>query len=124
MNIDCLDNVSAYNIAISNNRGKKSMYLTPHSNWGTLLDTNDEEVSPSFDSKMKKISKEHILVGTMSVDEFVSSKMRDMPDMIKMDIEGYEKEVITGMTDTLHRSHKIAWYSWNYTQVIFQGKRY
>lgn len=98
-------NVTAYQLAIGNKNGKVKMSLTPQSNWCSVI---DEHVSGLFSDYMKektqRLTQKTIEVPLLSLDEFLKREKIIQPNLIRMDIEGYEIEAIQGMMNTLRNS--------------------
>lgn len=80
-----LTNVETYELALSDKKETKEMFLTKQSNLNTFV--NQE----NFDGKIMKIP-------TTTIDEFSQNKKIDF---IRMDIEGFEYEVFTGMKNII-----------------------
>lgn len=96
-------NVEAYRRAVSSKSGTSKMALTAASNWGSMLDMSDETTSKYMKQKMHKLTREFIKVDTVSLDEFLDKEGVNQVNLIRMDIEGYEVEVIKGMINTLKK---------------------
>ncbi len=79
-------NVEIHNLAISDRNGTLPMYLSERSNWHSLLPT------PSSRQCMVPVS---------TLDSFVANAGLDRVDFIRMDVEGYEIEIIKGMLQVL-----------------------
>jgi FkbM family methyltransferase len=95
------ENVKAYCIAVSSSSGTAKMTLTNRSNWGSLLDVNGEAVSEYAKANKNRLPKQIVEVPTISLDEFLAEQGVHQVNFIRMDLEGYEIEVIKGMTNTL-----------------------
>jgi len=88
-NIDlnsCL-NVELFQKAIGDINDKKNIFLTKETNWCSM------EEHP----KSKTIEKR--LVEVVTLDKFLENKL--FPDIIRMDVEGYEEKIIKGMKNIL-----------------------
>ncbi len=83
-------NIETYEMALSNKIGKAEIYLEEESNINSLIKEKD------FKGKTK-------LINTTTIDNFF--KKRKGPDFIRMDIEGFEYEVFSGM-GSLIKSNK------------------
>lgn len=79
--------IESYNIAISNKSGKDKMYMLKEHNLCNMMQSN---------------STDFIEVQTSKLDDFLVDKQP--PDLIRMDIEGFEYYVIDGMEKTLQNS--------------------
>lgn len=76
--------IESYNIAISNYSGKEKLYVTSKHNLCNMLATEADEF---------------VEVKTETLDNFIENKQK--PDLIRMDIEGFEYYVIEGMKKTM-----------------------
>jgi FkbM family methyltransferase len=85
--LNCITNVSAYQLAFGDQNGKGEIYVSKQSNL----------------CRMKKYTAKDIVdtqeVHVETVDAFLRGKK--VPKLIRMDVEGYEYEIIKGMTETL-----------------------
>jgi FkbM family methyltransferase len=100
-------NVKAYCKAVSSKSGTSKIALTDASNWGSMLDISDETVSGYMKQKMHKLTQQVIRVDTVSLDEFLDKEGVNQVNLIRMDIEGYEVQVIKGMTNTLRNTSSL-----------------
>lgn len=105
-----LKQVSTYNEAIAGTTGTLPMYVTEESNWGTLFEWGDESnASEYMTQKMATATDEVISVDTMTLDEFVSMNDIETVNAIRMDLEGFETEVIDGMSKLLAETTSPCW---------------
>jgi len=79
------DNIETFRLAIGQTDSVAKMYLSDHPNWS------------SFYPPRKIMGKIDIPIS--SVDSFLKGKR--LPDLIRMDVEGYEYEIIIGMSGLL-----------------------
>jgi len=79
------DRVDLHNIAISNEQGTTKLFLNEKHNLCNMLESGNSE---GF-----------VEVETKTLDDFIKGKK--LPDLIRMDIEGYEYYVLEGMKKTL-----------------------
>ncbi|MFO7772801.1 MAG: FkbM family methyltransferase [Dehalococcoidia bacterium] len=78
-------NVETFQIAIGERDGKASLYLSDHPNWCSFYPP--------------RVVKGEVEVDVLSLDSFTENKR--MPDMIRMDVEGFEYEILEGMPGIL-----------------------
>jgi FkbM family methyltransferase len=82
-------NISTYNFAIGNSNGYSEMYIYDKSNW----------------SSFTKIPGGNIIATTQvpvfTLDTFIESHLTQNPHFIRMDVEGFEYEIMMGMQKTL-----------------------
>jgi FkbM family methyltransferase len=79
-------NIEVHQLAIADRNGTLPMYLSARSNWHSLLPT------PSAQTCMVPVS---------TLDDFLFSAPPDSVDLIRMDVEGYEIEIVKGMQRVL-----------------------
>ena len=101
INVNGYKNVKAYCKAISGKSGTSKIALTDESNWGSMLNVNAEAVSQYMKRKMARLTREIINVDTVTFNDFLSKESLNKINLIRMDIEGYEVEVINSMLDIL-----------------------
>jgi FkbM family methyltransferase len=82
------DNIEVYQSAIGASNGTLPMYISDHPNWGSL-----------YRSKSSAEAVDRIDVSVATLDSFMKDKMQ--PNVIRMDVEGYEYEILKGMADIL-----------------------
>jgi FkbM family methyltransferase len=91
-------NIETYKIAVCDMSGKKTLYQSESPNLHSLLGANGTNAP-----KNSYIST--IDVQTTSLDEFLNGKQP--PDLIRMDVEGYEYYIIEGMKQTLNANRNL-----------------
>ncbi|PIY97313.1 MAG: hypothetical protein COY66_00245 [Candidatus Kerfeldbacteria bacterium CG_4_10_14_0_8_um_filter_42_10] len=91
--INKLNNVQLFNIAISDQAGNFPFYVTENSNLHSMIEPKDGEY--------KKV-----MIKTETVDEFLKGKGEI--NFIRMDIEGYEYNALRGMRETLEKNPNIS----------------
>jgi FkbM family methyltransferase len=84
-------NVELHNLALGDHTGTAQMFVSDHSNWSRLAVTAVPD---------KMIETTEVTVST--ADEFLRNKTP--PDVIRMDVEGYELRILRGMKETLGSS--------------------
>jgi len=87
-----LSNVEVYNLAIGDRDGVLDMFLSGGSNWGSALRT-----TLNYDRK--------ITVPCQRLDSLLKDKGK--VDLVRMDVEGYEANIVDGMTETLKQKGLI-----------------
>jgi FkbM family methyltransferase len=81
-------NIAIHEMAIADHNGESPIYLSPKSNWHSLLPL---------------ASRPTIMVTVSTLDRLVASARLPSVDLIRMDVEGYEIQILSGMRDTLRR---------------------
>jgi len=82
-----------FKIAFGEKEKKSTIYLSKLSNWCTL---NKENIQHQIGSETVKVT---------TIDKFCKNKPKI--DFIRMDVEGYEYEIMKGATETLKTNIKI-----------------
>ncbi len=85
-------NVFVFKCALGNKQGKGTMNICNKSNWSSF--TKNPNV---------KIIKE-INVPITTLDRFVEKNLHKPPTLVRMDVEGYEYQIIKGMLKTLNKN--------------------
>jgi FkbM family methyltransferase len=89
IDLNACKNISTYNFAIGNVNGLLDMFVYDKCNW----------------SSFTRIPGEHIVnviqVPIMTLDAFIESHVNSHPCFIRMDVEGFEYEILKGALTTL-----------------------
>ncbi len=96
VNLNRLDNVSVYRLAISDKIGKTNISIATEER--SALNTLGTEFS---NRGIEKVKTEEVDVTTL--DAFVEEEDLDRVDVIKMDIEGSESKALNGAIDTIEK---------------------
>ncbi|MBT9132721.1 MAG: 2-O-methyltransferase NoeI [candidate division WS2 bacterium] len=94
---DYKDRITPYNFGFFNVSKRLDIHITSFHGANSILDQS-QDYKINAHSHIKEIATENIEVCTM--DSFVSNKNIDKIDIIKIDVEGVEKEVIEGGSET------------------------
>ncbi len=78
-------NVETFELAIGPENKVLPIYLTPLRNWNSMLKIKESE----------SLIKKKTFVKTVTLDKFLENK--PLPNIVRMDVEGYEVEIIKGM---------------------------
>lgn len=85
-------NISTYNFAIGNFNGYSEMYIYDKSNWSSFTKIPGGNVIATM------------RVPVFTLDTFIETHLTQNPHFIRMDVEGYEYEIVMGMQKTLQRA--------------------
>ena len=91
------ENIKCYNIAIGDKNGKTDFLISEKSNWSKIK--NDSDLIEPED----KI----IQVDMMTLDSFSEKNRIEKVNLLRMDVEGYEKNIIEGSTSFLEKFKPI-----------------
>jgi FkbM family methyltransferase len=85
INLNGYTNIETFRLAMGQSDSTAKMYLSDHPNWSSFYPPR--KITGVID------------IPIMSVDSFL--KVKRSPDLIRMDVEGYEYEILLGMTGLL-----------------------
>jgi len=83
------NNISTYNLAIGNIDGYLDMYIYDKCNWSSFTKIPGENITDT------------IQVPIVTLDNFIESYLPHNPHFIRMDVEGFEYEIVMGSQKTL-----------------------
>jgi FkbM family methyltransferase len=88
-----LRNVTAYNFGLGSKEGESTITYSPESRSGAFVS-----------NRLKNIGHNHVteVIKIKTIDDMIREQKISKIDVIKMDVEGFEKEVITGARNTLN----------------------
>ncbi len=93
---DLASNVKAYNLAVTDTPGKASVYLGPEGNLGST--TTNASLKRKFPYRNYKFESG---VKAVTLDSLINPEDIKSLQMIKIDVEGTEREVIGGMQEII-----------------------
>ena len=96
------NNISFYNFALGKKKSKKIFYITKRKDSSSFLKIN-EKIKKNKDYKI--IKKQIIQIQTL--DEIMAKKKLEDPVLLKIDVQGYELEVLKGGVKTLKKTKYI-----------------
>jgi FkbM family methyltransferase len=82
------ENIRTYNLAVGDYNGIGQMLLSDHSNWSRLTQASIPDATRG-----------HQDVEVVTLDAFLVDKPR--PALVRMDVEGYELNILRGMQETM-----------------------
>jgi len=83
------NNISVYPYAISNKNGTNKMYVYDKKNWSSFIKNSSWKIV------------QEVQTNTIKLDDFIRYCINKKPQVIRMDTEGHEYEIISGMQKTL-----------------------
>jgi len=89
-------NIKPYNFACGNRDGKTKFSISNSSNWSRVL---DEIIPKSIHGDETYV----IDIPMKTIDSFVNEQKIEKIDLIRMDLEGYEKNTYAGMAETIKK---------------------
>jgi FkbM family methyltransferase len=84
-------NIETFNLAMGQSESVSKLYLSDHPNWSSFY--RPRQVTGQIDIQIT------------SIDSFLKDKRS--PDVIRMDVEGYEYEILLGMSDLLESGRPL-----------------
>jgi len=87
-------NIKTYNLAIGSQNGIQDIIISKKINWSTMVDPNItiDKYKQSFNEFYKNTKK----IKTLTLDNFVRKNKINKINFVRMDVEGYEVEIIKG----------------------------
>jgi len=89
-----IKNIKTFKLAAGNKNREDEIYVASKGNISSFV----------YNKKVKFIRKERVEV--VKIDDFISQQ-QIQPDFIRMDVEGYESEIIRGMLKTMTQKPKL-----------------
>ena len=96
-NIKNIKNISAFNFALGNSNGTLEFYQNEYSHSSSALPISDDH-KKHFP---KTTNTKQIIVPLKKLDEFVESIQFVRPSLLKLDVQGYEKQVLEGAIENM-----------------------
>lgn len=91
-----ISNIEIHNFACGNENGEIEFLVSDRSNWSRVATDKFVDVPP--DTILQKIK-----IPMRTVDSFIEEKSLPKLDFIRMDVEGYEVNIVEGMQQTLKK---------------------
>jgi len=95
--VNGIENISIYPVGLGDSMGKSTFYEPPESNLGT----------GSFVEGLQPTTEHVTELEIVTGDSLFAGPPRIQIDLVKMDIEGYEKPALSGLQETLAASRPI-----------------
>ena len=106
-----LNNISSlaevYHLAVSDKKGEFPLYIANESNTHSMVEPQEK-------------GRDSINIKTTTVDDFLEGK--DKVDFIRMDVEGYECEIIKGMAGILQKDYPLKMFIELHPQLVGREK--
>jgi FkbM family methyltransferase len=95
-------NVELHKVAAADSDGEMPFYLTAHKNFGlgTLLSTHQ------YDLPLEEVGR----VKVVHAGRYLDAAGVGRVDAVKIDVQGFEREVIRGLAPVLQRERPIVWF--------------
>lgn len=87
-NVGRLEGVRPYNLALGADEGTSRIYLRENSEWNSLV--------PEINDYLRERDCQFVEVDRTTIDHFSQREGIDRIDLLKIDTEGYEREVLRG----------------------------
>ncbi len=95
------DNIIPFKLAIGSANETKEMLLSCNSNHGTFMDAS--LFSGFYAKRMERIGADKAQMEMLTLDKFIEMQGIEKVDFIRMDVEGYEVEIVKGMMETIKK---------------------
>ena len=89
-------NFEVFNMGVSNKKGKERFFLSTHSNLNTFIKDGYKE-----NYTTRGVSDNYIDIEVTDLTSFLQGKKK--VDLIRMDVEGYEVEILEGVEEAIRR---------------------
>ena len=97
-----LDNVSLHKIGLADRKDELALHLIDKNNFGLGTFSTVEQ----YDLPLKEVCKASVEIG----DNYLSSNEIGPIDAIKIDVQGFEQEVLQGLDHTLSKDRPVVWF--------------
>lgn len=94
-----INNIDVFEIAFGNENKLTTMRTAEFSNSGTIMSTDD--TSNWYENWFRSWYTNDIIVEQWTLDDYRKMLSLPIPNMIRMDVEGYEKAILEGAEETL-----------------------
>lgn len=101
-NISSYQNVEVFNVALSNFVGQTNFFINNSSMTNSLLKPLSDE---TYNSNDIYATKEKIKVDTDTIDNFCSVNKIEKINILKIDVQGAERDVLNGTVDMLKKKN-------------------
>jgi len=113
-------NIRVYNLAISDKNGEAEIKTSERLNWATMVDGN--KVTENYRGRFKKFEKGTQEVKTLTLDSFVEQENITRIDFMRMDVEGFEIEIMKNISKTVELMPKGSFLLIEFHPVIFENR--
>ncbi|MHA1302187.1 MAG: FkbM family methyltransferase [Candidatus Heimdallarchaeaceae archaeon] len=113
-------NIKVYRLAISDKDGYAEIRTSRRSNWATMVD--ESKTQESYREKFNRFKSVTQKIDTMTLDSFVEFEGIEKIDFIRMDVEGYEVEIVKGIDKTFKLMPSGSHLSVEFHPAIFKDR--
>lgn len=99
-NVGAIDNVTIHKKAVGEKSGKLAMYNNTQNSMRSFVEDKKHEANNKRTQKKDHVKAE---VEVISIDDLNLQNV----DFVKIDVEGYNKAVLTGMVETINRCRPV-----------------
>ena len=90
-------------VALGDQAGENTLYVTRNRAASSLLEPMETGLPAEWGTKAERQEK----VGTGRLDELAAAEHWPVPDLVKIDVQGYEEKVLAGGQQTLGQSQRM-----------------
>lgn len=113
-------NIKVDRLAIGNKNGEFEINLSERSNWATMVDR--DKTSKNYQEKFNSFKKGKEIIKTMTLNKFVRKQKIKEINLIRMDVEGFEIEILEDINKTITLMPKGSFLSVEFHPVIFDNR--
>ncbi len=97
-----VENVTLHKVGLANKNAELPFHLTDNNNFGLGTFSQIEQ----YDRPLKEVFTSTVVIG----DDYLSRNQVSSVNAVKIDVQGFEMEVLRGLTATLKREQPIIWF--------------
>jgi FkbM family methyltransferase len=92
--------IQCHNVALGRTPGAALMNISKRTNSSSLLPMAQTHIEQFTDTEITK----QISVPVARLDDYVQQQLLPLPDLVKIDVQGFEKQVLEGAATTIHHA--------------------
>lgn len=121
-------NIEIYNYALGEKEKKTYIYQMAESSSSTINNINFNSRYLKRKTKVLKIKNNNLIqkkipIKVITLDKFISDKNINKIDLLKIDTEGYEYNILKGLTNH-HDKIKLIYFEHHYDDMIFKNYKF
>jgi len=113
-------NIKTYNLAIGSQNGIQDIIISHKINWSTML--NPDVLIDKYEKSFSEFYKNTEKIKTLTLDDFVKINKIGQIDFVRMDVEGYEVEIIKGTDYTFSLMPAGSYLTIEFHSILFKDR--